>query len=90
MTQPPIKIKVCQGNACTRSCSAYTLERAQNDKEFLGLHHVEIESCPCLGKCDKGPNVVVENGTEKKLHSYVIPVEIGKILRNLGGRNKKK
>ena len=90
MTEKPIKIKVCQGNACLRSCSAYTLERAENDKAFLGLHNVEIEGCPCLGKCEKGPNVVVESDTEKKLFSYVIPVEIGKILRNLGIHKKKK
>jgi|GEM_PF-624469 NADH:ubiquinone oxidoreductase subunit E len=89
MTQKPTKIKVCQGTACLRNCSAYSLERARNDKESLGLDHVEIEECPCLGKCEKGPNTVVESGTDKKLHSFAFPIEMGKIIRNLGGKCKK-
>ncbi len=89
MTDKTTKIKVCHGTACQRNFSPYSLERAKNDKDTLGLDHVECEECPCLGKCDKGPNVVVEIDGKKQLHSYVSPVEIGKIIRNLGRNGKK-
>jgi hypothetical protein len=42
-----------------------------------------------MGKCDKGVNVVVEEGEKKQLHSYVTPVEMGKIVRNLRGNKRK-
>jgi len=87
MNDKTTKIKVCHGNACRRNLAPYSLERAKNDVEFLGIKNVECEECPCMGKCDKGVNVVVEQGDKKQLHSYVNPVEMGKIVRNLG-RNK--
>jgi NADH:ubiquinone oxidoreductase subunit E len=83
MTEKTTKIKVCHGNACRRNLAPYSLERAKNDIKALKLDHIECEECPCLGRCDKGPNVVVEQDGKQQSHSYATPVEMGKIIRNI-------
>ena len=90
MAEKTTKIKVCHGTACLRNLSPYSLERAKNDVEALKLDHIECEECPCLGRCDKGPTVVTEQDGKQQLHSYANPVEMGKIIRNLGKNKKKK
>jgi len=83
MAEKTTKIKVCHGIACRRNMAPYSLERAQNDIKSLKIDHVECEECPCLGRCDKGPNAIVEQDGKQQIHSYATPVEMGEVIRNL-------
>lgn len=76
-------IKVCTGGACTQNLSRYILERAQNDKLFFELEELEIEECPCQGKCQKGPNVIVSDEKEEKnkVYNFMTPLEMSKIIK---------
>ncbi len=78
-----IRLSVCSGHSCSGNLSRYTLERAQNEVSCGNLEHIEICSCPCQGKCETGPTVVMEEGEIKKFFSHVTPLEMGKIIRSL-------
>jgi NADH:ubiquinone oxidoreductase subunit E len=78
-----IRISVCSGHSCSGNLSRYTLERAQNEVSSGHLENIEVGSCPCQGKCETGPTVIVEEGEKKKFFSHVTPSEMGKIIRSL-------
>ncbi len=83
MAEKQILVKVCQGTACSRNLSRYTLERAQREQEFLDLKNVEIQTCPCQGNCEDGPTVVAEQDKKKKVLSHTSPAEMGKLLHRV-------
>lgn len=73
--------------------SPYVFERAASD---LGITNeeggaskdgkVKLEKCPCRANCKKGPSVVVEENGREQLHSYINPVEMGKLLKKGGAK----
>ena len=89
MTDKPITLKVCHGQACMRNLSPYSLERAKNDKEMLKLDHVQCEECSCLGRCEKGPNAVIEQDGRKDVYTHMTPVEIGRVMQNIKNHKRK-
>jgi len=69
-----MKLRICCGPRCTDHGSQYIVERAEGEKS-LGVD-VEIETCGCMGHCEKGANVVVNgdmkhNMTSAKMGSII-------------------
>lgn len=83
-----ILIKVCGGNACSKSFSRYIIERAQNEVENISSSQIEIQEVGCQGNCENGPTVVVEQGGKKQVYSRMNPIEIGNLIRKLKTNKK--
>lgn len=68
------RVCVCQGKSCTPQGSAGLLAFLQQNldavKKIFGSQEVEVTSCECLGHCEKGPNISVNenvvNGVNPK------------------------
>lgn len=83
-------VRVCCGHSCSSHLSEYSFDRAcaeldiDNPQGGVGKNGIAVEKSPCQGNCEKAPTVVVtgKNG-ESKTYSYMTPVEIGKLIKNL-------
>jgi NADH:ubiquinone oxidoreductase subunit E len=89
-SKAPITIKVCHGHACSSNMSHFTFDRAKAELGITdsegGLSEsgrVKLEKCPCRSNCKNGPTVVIERQGKEQMHSRVVPVEMGKLLKNI-------
>lgn len=73
-------VSVCNGPRCAQRFSQYVQERAE--AESAKKDSVEVRSCNCCGKCEKGVNVKIEKKGKVELHSYVDPIKMAKIINH--------
>lgn len=74
-------LKVCQGRACSDHGSKYLIDRAQ--AELKAYPHVEVETCGCLGECDKAPTIAVERPQKRNIYTHVSGPKLAQILKKI-------
>lgn len=56
----PVKIKVCTGSHCRELKGKKVAKRLRNEIEEQGMEdRMVVKGCDCLGKCKKGPLIIV-------------------------------
>lgn len=77
MENPEKIIKVCGGKTCSSRFSEYIINRLEADKKFYKYdENIVIEKCICLGKCDFGPNIKIDN----EIFSGQNPIKASELL----------
>lgn len=71
-----MKVQVCTWKTCKGRFSEYIIKRLEADKEKFSLDSLMLESCPCLGHCEKWPNVSID----WKIENYSEWAKISKIV----------
>lgn len=77
----PICLKICEGRACQARFSSLSKERAL--QESAENPEVSIESCSCLGLCEKGPNIVFKQNKEETILNDMSPVQVGALFKKI-------
>ena len=75
----PKKIEVCCGSKCSTKNSEEIFEHLQHD---FADTDTQIRFCGCLGRCAKGPNILVDD--KKILHYTKVRNVTQRILDNEG------
>ena len=56
-----MEVRVCDGKVCRERLSKFVMKRLESDVEKFGFgNDVNLEFCGCVGRCKKGPNVVID------------------------------
>ncbi len=79
-------IKLCTGKHCSRQ---YPSLHAAATKKVFALHAeatIVIDRCGCLGQCEKGPNILIEQHGKNEIQTGMTPFKIGDKIEQLAGK----
>ena len=74
-----MKVEVCTWWACTSRFSKYIIKRLENDIEKFSYKRLNIHESPCMWKCQKGPNIKINNGD---IQNRSEPAKVSSTVRN--------
>ncbi len=63
-----MKIQVCSGKSCSERFSEYIIDRLENDVKKFELEDMEVMKSPCMGNCQKWPNIKIESERFEKMN----------------------
>ncbi len=82
------QVRICHGKTC-----GHHAEKIMNTaKNKITSEHLEdkvnIETCHCLGQCEKSPNILVESEGKRQIKNSMSPKAIEREIDILSGKNK--
>lgn len=79
-------LKICTGRSCTDHGSKYLFDRAQVETPTTSA--LKTEACGCLGMCEKGANIMVEDKDKKTPHHRMTGPSLAVLIKSLLGKKK--
>lgn len=78
--------RICTGNTC-RNRSQELHQATVRKIDSMGLHEsVTVDTCLCLGQCERGPNIKIEQGAESSIMLGTTPHKIGMEMERIAGK----
>lgn len=79
-------IKICSGKHCCRSTDRLLAAAESKVRLLQAAEQIRVEKCLCLGECQKGPNLRIEQHGESTLHLGMSPHALERKVEEIAGK----